>query len=85
MLMPETTANIWLKTKPIATSQLDGRNHLTRRTSKSKNKSKNAAKEKTSAAYRLPRPRQQDFPAPEFLKSPKNKNNLSLDKRRFHT
>jgi hypothetical protein len=53
--------------------------------SKSKNKSKNTAKEKTSSAHRLPRPRQQDFSAPKFLKSPKSKNNFSLDKRRFHT
>jgi hypothetical protein len=28
MLMPESTANIWLSTKPLATSDLDGRNHL---------------------------------------------------------
>ena len=79
-------------TKPLATSDLDGRNHLTK--GKTKTTAKATARATTKAKTQLREkhlhaqaglPTRTGWTASEIPKSPKNKNNSSLDKRRFHT
>jgi hypothetical protein len=78
-------ANIWLLDEAACNERSGRQEPPDKEKNKSKNKSKDAAKEKTLSAHRLLRPIQQDFPAPNLPKYPKNKNTSALDKRRFHT
>jgi hypothetical protein len=67
MLMPETTANIWLMTKPTATSDLDGGNHLTRRKTKARTKAKTQLR-KNSLGASTASPAPTGFPCAESPK-----------------